>query len=87
MVFQIVMENNAMKNIKDIKIRDQEILNNSLYNIFVVNLVIHKKIEMKTKMNILLEITTVIDLIKTTTPTTTTDIAIMTDCFRVVPSY
>ena len=39
----------------------------------------HKKIEMKTKMNILLEITTVMDLIKTTTATTTTDIEITTD--------
>ena len=79
MEFQIVIKNNAMKNIKDIKIRDQELLNNPLFNIFVVNLVIHKNIDMKTKMIILLEKTTVIDLIKTTTPTTTTDIEIMTD--------
>ena len=79
MVFQIVIKNNAMRNIKAIKIRDQELLNNTLYNIFVVNLVIHKKIEMKTKIIILLEITTVIDLTKTTTPTTTTDVEIMTD--------
>ena len=79
MVFEIVIKNNAMKNIKDIKIRDQELLNNPLFNIFVVKLVFHKKIEMKTKMIILLEITTVIDLIKTTTPTTTTDIEIKTD--------
>ena len=71
MVFQIVIKNNAMTNIKNIKIRDQELLNNPLYNIFVVNLVIHKKIKMKTK--------TVIDLFQTTTPTTTTDIEIMTD--------
>ena len=73
MVFQVVIKNNAMKNIKDIKIRDQEFLNNALYNMFVVNLVIHRKIEMKTKMIILLEKTTVIDLIKTSTTTTTTD--------------
>ena len=79
MVFQIVIENNVMKNIKDIKIRDQELLNNPLYNTSVVNPVLHKKIEMKIKMIILLEITTVIDLIKTTTHTTTTDIEIMTD--------
>ena len=70
---------NEMKNVKDIKIRDQELLNNPSYNIFVVNLVIHKKDEMKTKMIILPEITTVIDLIKTTTPTTTTKIEITTD--------
>ena len=68
-----------MKNIKEIKIRDQELLNNPLYNIFAVNLVIHKKIEIKTKMVILLDITTVIDLIKTITLTTTTDIEIITD--------
>ena len=59
-----------MKNIKEIKIRDQELLNNLLYNIFAVNLLIHKKIEMKTKMVILLDITAVIDLIKTITLTT-----------------
>ena len=79
MVFQIVIKNNAMKNIKYIKIRDQEHLNNPLYNIFVVKLVIHKKIEMKTKTIILLEKTTVIDLIKAITPTTMIDIEIMTD--------
>ena len=79
MVFQIVIKNHAMKNIKNIKIRDQELLNNPLYNISVVNLVNHKKIELKTKMIILLEITIVIDLIKTSTPTTTTDIGKMTD--------
>ena len=54
-------------------------LNNPLYNIFAVNLVIHKNIEMKTKMTILLEITIVIDLIRTITPTTTIDIEITTD--------
>ena len=78
-VFQIVIKNNVMKNIKDIKIRDQELLNYPLYNISAVNLVIHKKIEMKTKMIILLEITIVLDLIRTITPTTTTDIEIITD--------
>ena len=79
MVFQIVIKNNALKNIKDIKIRDQELLNKPLYNIFAVTLVIHKKIEMKTKMIILLEITIVLDLIRTITPTTTTDTEIRTD--------
>ena len=74
MVFQIVIKNNVMKNMKDIKIRDQELLNNPLYNISVVNPVIHKKIEMKEKMIILLETMTVIDIIKITTLTVTTDI-------------
>ena len=47
MVFQIVIKNNAMRNFKDIKNRDQELLNTPLYNIFAVNLVFHKEIEMK----------------------------------------
>ena len=47
MVFQIVIKNNAMKNIKDINIRDQELLSNLLYKISVVNAVDYKKIEMK----------------------------------------
>ena len=84
MVFQIAIKNNPMKYIKDIKIRDQELLNNPLYNTSVVNPVIHKKIEMKTKTIILLKITTVIDIIKTTTPTTMTDIEIMTDTEAIV---
>ena len=79
MVFQIVIKNNEMKNIKDLKIRDQELLNNPLYNIFAVNLVFHKKIEMKTIMIILLEITIVKDLIRTINPTTTSEIEITTD--------
>ena len=68
-----------MKNIKDIKIRDHELFNNPLYNTSVVNPVIHKKIEMKIKMIIPVKITTVIDIIKTTTPTTMPDIEITTD--------
>ena len=79
MVFQIVIKNSAMKNIKDIKIRDQELLNNPLYNISVVNTVNHKKIKMKIKLTILMKITTVTDIIKTTTPTTMTNIEITTD--------
>ena len=79
MVFQIVIKNNVMKNIKDIKIRDQELLNNPLYNISVVNPVISKKIEMKLKMIILLETITVIDITKITTLTITTDREITTD--------
>ena len=64
---------------QDIKIRDHELLNNPLKNIFAVNLVFHKFIEVKTKMILLLEITIVIDLIRTIIPTTTTDIEITTD--------
>ena len=48
-------------------------------NYSVVNPVIHKKIEMKIQMIILLELTTVIDIIKITTPTTKTDKEITTD--------
>ena len=69
MVIQIVIKNNVMKKIKDIKIRDQELLNNPLYNISVVNPVILKKRKMKIKMIILLETTTVIDIIIITTLT------------------
>ena len=47
------------------KIRDQELLNNLLYNTSVVNPAILKKTEMKKKL-ILLEIMTVIDIVKTT---------------------
>ena len=79
MVFQSVIKNNVMKNIKDIKIRDQELLNNPLYNTSVVNPVIHKKIERKIKINFLLKTTTVIDIVKVTTASLTTDIEITTD--------
>ena len=74
MVLPFVIKNNAMKNIKDIKIRDQELLNNLLYNISAVNLVIHKTIKMKTKKIIFIKITIVQDLTRTTTPITTIDI-------------
>ena len=50
MSFQIFIKNNAMKNIKDIRIREQELLNNPLYKSSVVNQVIHKKIKMKKKL-------------------------------------
>ena len=68
-----------MKNIKDKQIKDQELLNNPSYNIFAVNPVIHKKIETKFKMIILLEISIVTYIIKTTTPTTMTDIELTTE--------
>ena len=76
MVFQTAIKNNAMKNIKDIKIRDQELLNNLLYNTSVVNPIFHKKIEMKIQIIILLKIIT--DIIKTTS-ITMIDIEITTD--------
>ena len=72
MVFQIVIKNNVKKNIKDIKIRDQQLLSNLLYNTSVVNPVILKKTKMK--MIILLETMTVIDIIKIKPLTITTDI-------------
>ena len=46
MVFQIVIKNNVLKSIKNIKIRDQELLNNPLNNTSVVNPVILKKMKM-----------------------------------------
>ena len=79
MVFQIVIKNNVMKNNNDIKIRDQELLTNLFYNTSVVNPVILKKINMKIKVNILLETTIVVDTIKITTHTITTDIETLTD--------
>ena len=68
-VYQIVIKNNAMMNIKDIKIKYQELLSNFLYNTFVVNPVIHKKVEINIKMNTLIEIMTVTDTTKITTIT------------------
>ena len=47
MVFQIVTKNNVTMNIINTITKDHELLNNPLYNIFAVNLIIHKKIEMK----------------------------------------
>ena len=44
-VFQIVIKNNVMMNTKNTITKDHELLNNLLYNIFAVNLIIHKKIE------------------------------------------
>ena len=74
MVFQTVIKNNVMKNIKDIKIKDPELHNNPLYNTSAVNLIIYKIIEMTIKMIILLERMIVLDIIKTTTIETMIDI-------------
>ena len=78
MVFQIAIKNNVMKNIKNMEIQDQDLLNNLLYNTSVVNPAILKKTEMKINLIILLEIMIVIDIVKTT-HTIVIDIAIMTD--------
>ena len=75
MVFQIVITNNAIKKIKDIKIGDQELSNNLLFNTFVVKPRTHKKSKLKIKMIILLK--NMIHIIKTTI--TMTDKEIMTD--------
>ena len=45
-VSQIVIKNNVMMNTKNTITKDHELLNNLLYNIFAVNLIIHKKVEM-----------------------------------------
>ena len=83
MVFQIVIKNNVMMNTKNIKIRDQELLNNLLNNTSVVNQATLKKTEMKVNRIILLKIMTVTDITKTT-PTIMTDIEIMTDTEAIV---
>ena len=44
--FQIVIKNNVTMNTKNTIPKDHELFNNLLYNIFAVNLIIHKKIEM-----------------------------------------
>ena len=45
-VFQIVIKNNMMTNTRNTITNDHELLNNPLYNIFAVNLIILKKTEM-----------------------------------------
>ena len=77
-MFQIVTKNNVTKNTKNIEIRDQELPNNLLYNTSVVNPAILKKTELKIKLNFLLEIMTVIDIVKTTS-TKMIDVEIMID--------
>ena len=77
-VFQSVIKDNVTKNTKNIEIRDQELPNNRLYNTSVVNPAILSITELKIKLIILLEIMTVIDIVKTT-PTIVIDIEIMID--------
>ena len=79
-MIQIVTKNNVMKNIRNLKIQDQELLNNLLYNTFEVNLIIHNKTEMKIKI-----VTLLTDIIKTI-PITMIDIGITTDTEAIVES-
>ena len=68
-----------MTNINEIKIKDQELLINHLYNTFVVNPVPHRKIEMIIKTITLIETMTVIDTTKTITPITEIDIEVIAE--------
>ena len=72
---EIISTNDLALEINKVSIEDdQELLNIPLYYTSVGNPVIHKKIEKEIKMIILLETTTVIDIIKIITLTLTTDI-------------
>ena len=62
-----------MTNINGLKIKDQELLNNHLYIIFVENLVTHKRREMMIKTITLIETMTVIYTTKTIAPITEID--------------
>ena len=68
-----------MMNIKDTKIKYQELLSNFLDNTFVVNPVFHKKVEMKIKMITLIEIMTGTDTTKITIPITRIDIEVIAE--------
>ena len=64
-VFQIVIKNNVMTNTRNTITKDQELLNNTFYNIFAVNLIILKKIEMTIQI-LTPQIMIVINIIKIT---------------------
>ena len=64
-VFQIVIKNNVMTNTRNTITKDHELLNNPLYNILAVNLIILRKIEMKIQ-TLIPQIMIVINIIKTT---------------------
>ena len=66
MVFQTVIKNNVMMNTKNTKTKDHELLNNLLYNIFAVNLIPHKKLEMTIQILTPPQITIVTNIIKIT---------------------
>ena len=79
-VFRIVIKNNVMMNTKNTIIKDHELLNNLLYNIFAVNLIIHKKIEMTIQI-LTPQIMIVTNIIKITIMT---DTEIMIDIVAIV---
>ena len=64
-VFQIVIKNNVMTNTRNTITKDHELLNNPLYNIFAVNLIILRKVEMTIQI-LTPQIMIVINIIKTT---------------------
>ena len=80
MVFQTVIKNNVMMNTKNTKTKDHELLNNLLYNIFAVNLITHKKLEMTIQI-LTPQITIVTNIIKITI---TIDTEIMIDIVAIV---
>ena len=80
MVFQTVIKNNVMMNTKNTKTEDHELLNNLLYNIFAVNLITHKKLEMTIQI-LTPQITIVTNLIKMTI---TIDTKIIIDIVAIV---
>ena len=80
MVFQTVIKNNVMMNTKNTKTKDHELLNNPLYNIFAVNLITHKKLEMTIQI-LTPQITIVTNIIKITI---TIDTEIMIDIVGIV---
>ena len=80
MVFQTVIKNNVMMNTKNTKTKHHELLNNLLYNIFAVNLITHKKLEMTIQI-LTPQITIVTNIIKITI---TIDTEIMIDIVAIV---
>ena len=79
-VFQIVIKNNVMTNTRNTITKDHELLNNLLYNIFAVNLLILKKIEMTIQI-LTPQIMIVTNIIKITIMI---DIEIMIDIVAIV---
>ena len=80
MVFQTVIKNNVMMNTKNTKTKDHQLFNNLLYNIFAVNLITHKKLEMTIQI-LTPQITIVTNIIKITI---TIDTEIMIDFVAIV---
>ena len=78
--FQTGIKNNVMINTKNTKTKDHELLNTLLYNIFAVNLITHKKLEMTIQI-LTPQITIVTNIIKITK---TIDTEIMIDIVAIV---